>query len=68
MSSPIYKVTEVVGTSSQSVTDAIQNAISRTSSTVRNLRWFEVVEVRGEVANAKVTHYQVKMKIGFTLE
>ena len=68
MSSPIYKVAEVVGTSSQSVTDAIQNAISRTSSTVRNLRWFEVVEVRGEVANAKVTHYQVKMKIGFTLE
>ena len=68
MSSPIYKVTEVVGTSSQSVTDAIQNAISRTSSTVRNLRWFEVVEVGGEVANAKVTHYQVKMKIGFTLE
>jgi flavin-binding protein dodecin len=64
----VYKILELVGTSSESVTDAIQNAIARASSTVRNIRWFEVVQVRGDVSGGKVGHYQVTLKVGFTLE
>ena len=64
----VYKLVELVGTSPTSVSDAIQNAITRASATVRNIRWFEVVQVRGEVADGKVAHYQVTLKLGFTLE
>lgn len=68
MSDHIYKLVDLVGTSSESVTDAIQNAITRASATIRNIRWFEVVQVRGDVSGGKVAHYQVTLKVGFTLE
>jgi flavin-binding protein dodecin len=69
MTEHVYKVVELVGTSKASVSEAIQTAISRASSTVRNLRWFEVVQVRGAVGDdGKVDHYQVTLKAGFTLE
>ena len=58
----------LVGTSGTSVSDAIQNAIARVTTTVRNVKWFEVVQVRGEVKDGKVGHYQVTLKIGFTLD
>jgi hypothetical protein len=64
----IYKVIEMVGTSTKSVDDAIQNAIARASKTLKNLRWFEVAQVRGHIEGAKIGHYQVTIKIGFTLE
>jgi dodecin len=64
----IYKLVDLVGTSSESVTDAIQNAITRASATIRNIRWFEVIQVRGDVADGKVGHYQVTLKVGFTLD
>jgi len=68
MAEHVYKLIELVGTSSQSVSDAIEQAISRASATVRNIRWFEVVQVRGEVTDTKVGHYQVTLKVGFTLD
>lgn len=68
MADHVYKLVDLVGTSRESVTDAIQNAIARASATIRNIRWFEVVQVRGEVSDGKVGHYQVTLKVGFTLE
>jgi dodecin len=68
MSKHVYKKLELVGSSPDGVEDAINNAIARCGESVRNLRWFEVTQVRGEIAEGKVTHYQVTMKIGFTLE
>jgi dodecin len=64
----IYKIVELVGTSPESVTDAIQNAITKASATIRNIRWFEVIQVRGDVSDGKVAHYQVTLKVGFTLD
>jgi dodecin len=65
----VYKVVELVGSSRTGVDDAIRTAIARASATLRNLRWFEVVQVRGAVApDGKVDHYQVTLKAGFTLE
>ncbi|WP_043343173.1 dodecin [Belnapia moabensis] len=68
MTEHVYKLVELVGTSGTSVSDAIQNAITRVTTTVRNVKWFEVVQVRGEVKDGKVGHYQVTLKIGFTLD
>ena len=68
MSENVYKLVELVGSSKESVSDAIQNAITRASATIRNLRWFEVIQVRGMVTEGKVDHYQVTLKVGFTLE
>lgn len=68
MSDRNYKVVEVVGTSPSSIEDAITGAIERTSKTVRDVRWFDVIETRGHVVDGKVDHYQVALKIGFTLE
>jgi dodecin len=68
MSDHVYKVVEIVGSSSKGTDDAIQNAIARASKTLKNLDWFEVVETRGHLANGKVGHYQVTLKIGFRLE
>ncbi|AWN40624.1 dodecin [Methylobacterium durans] len=68
MSEHVYKVVELVGSSTESIEDAIQGAITRASQTVRNLRWFEVLETRGQVADGKVQHYQVTLKVGFTME
>ena len=67
MSDHIYKLVELVGSSPSSIEDAIQTAISRASSTIDNVRWFEVTETRGHVEDGKVTHYQVTVKVGFTL-
>jgi dodecin len=68
MTDHTYKIVELVGTSSESVTSAIQSAITKASATVRNIRWFEVIQVRGDVAGGKVGHYQVTLKVGFTLD
>ena len=67
MSDHVYKIVELVGSSPTSIEDAIQGAISRASSTVDNIRWFEVTDTRGHVDNGKVSHYQVTIKVGFTL-
>jgi hypothetical protein len=68
MSDHVYKAVELVGSSTSSTRDAIQTAINRADRTLRNLRWFEVVQTRGQVENGKVQHYQVLLKAGFTLE
>lgn len=68
MTENVYKLVELVGSSTKSISDAIENAITRASSTIRNVRWFEVVQMRGGVENGKVAHYQVTLKIGFTLD
>jgi hypothetical protein len=67
MSDNIYKVIEIVGSSTDSIEDAIQKAIARASSTIRDIGWFEVKETRGHVEGGRVAHYQVTLKIGFTL-
>ncbi len=62
-----YKVTEVVGTSTESVDTAIRNAVEKASQTLRNLNWFEVTEIRGHLKDGAVAHFQVTMKVGFRL-
>jgi flavin-binding protein dodecin len=64
----VYKILELVGSSEKSVEDAIQNAITRASKTIRSVKWFEVVQIRGHVEEGSVRHYQVSMRVGFTLE
>jgi len=68
MSEHTYQITEIVGTSPDGVDAAIRNAISRASRTVRNLGWFEVGQIRGEVVDGQVAHVQVQMKVGFRLD
>lgn len=68
MSDHIYKTIELVGSSSQGVEDAVQKAVAKTSESLRNLRWFEVLETRGHIEGGRVVHWQVTLKIGFTLE
>lgn len=68
MSNHVYKVIEVAGSSPTSIEDAIQNAVAMASKSLRNLDWFEVIETRGQIANGKVAHYQVVMKIGFKID
>ncbi|MFL5252139.1 MAG: dodecin [Rhodopila sp.] len=68
MTEHVYKVVELVGTSEESVTKAIDRAITKASETLRHLGWFEVVQVRGHVEDGKVAHYQVTIKAGFRLE
>ncbi|MBN1267109.1 MAG: dodecin domain-containing protein [Anaerolineales bacterium] len=68
MDSPVYKMIEVVGTSTKSVDDAIQNAVSRASDTVRKMQWFEVSEMSGRIKDGSVSQFQVKLKIGFSIE
>jgi len=67
MSDNVYKVIEIVGSSETSIEDAVEGAVARAASTIRDIRWFEVVETRGHVEGGKVAHYQVTLKIGFTL-
>jgi flavin-binding protein dodecin len=64
----IYKILELVGSSEKSIEDAIQNAITRASRTIREMKWFEVVQTRGHIEGGKVAHYQVTLRVGFTLE
>lgn len=68
MPDPVYKVVELVGSSSTSTDDAIRNAIETAAKTLRHIGWFEVVQTRGHVAEGKVAHFQVTLKVGFTLE
>ena len=68
MSEHVYKSIELVGSSTRSMEDAIQRAIGKAAQTVRNLRWFEVLDTRGHIEGGKVAHWQVTLKIGFTLE
>ena len=67
MSDNVYKIIEIVGSSPTGIEDAIEQAIGRASSTLEELRWFEVKETRGHVENGRVAHYQVTLRIGFTL-
>ena len=64
----VYKILELVGSSETSIEDAIKNAISRASKTIREMKWFEVVQTRGHIEGTKVGHYQVTLRVGFTLE
>jgi hypothetical protein len=68
MSQHVYKTIELVGSSSTGIEDAVQGAIAKASETVRNLRWFELTETRGHIEGGKVAHWQVTLRIGFTLE
>lgn len=68
MSNHVYKKIELVGSSPTSIEDAIQNAVQTASRTIRNMRWFEVVETRGHIEDGAVAHYQVTLNIGFTLD
>jgi flavin-binding protein dodecin len=64
----IYEIVELVGSSPDSIEDAIKSALARARQTLRNLRWFEVVETRGHIEDGEVHHYQVTLKVGFTLD
>jgi flavin-binding protein dodecin len=68
MSNRVYRVTEVVGTSPESIEQAIVNGVERASRTLRHLDWFEMTQVRGQVKDGTVEHYQVGLKLGFRLE
>jgi dodecin len=68
MSDHVYKTVELVGSSTSGVEDAVRSAVARASETLRNLRWFEVMETRGHIEGGQVAHWQVTLKIGFTLE
>ena len=68
MSDHIYKIIEIVGSSKKSSDDAIQNAVAKAGKSVHNLRWFEVTDTRGHLEDGKIAHYQVTVKIGFTLD
>jgi flavin-binding protein dodecin len=68
MSEHVYKIIELTGSSETSLEGAIQNAVARAAKTVRNMRWFQVIETRGHIENGQVAHWQVTIKIGFTLD
>ena len=68
MTNHVYKILEIVGSSETSIEDAISTAIAHANKTVRNMDWFEVMQTRGHIVNGKIGHYQVTLKIGFTLE
>ncbi len=68
MTNRTYRVSEIVGTSSDGIDHAIRNGVERASRTLRHLDWFEVTEVRGQVKDGQVEHFQVGMKVGFRLE
>ena len=68
MSKPVYKIIEITGASPDSIQDAVRVAVAKAAETVRNLEWFEVIETRGDIADQKLTHFQVTVKIGFRLD
>lgn len=68
MSNHVYKMIELTGSSEKSIEDAIQNAVSKAAQSVRNMRWFQIIETRGHIDNGQIQHWQVTIKIGFTLE
>jgi len=68
MKDPVYKLIELTGTSNTSIEDAVDKAIKRAHQTLKNLSWFQVMETRGNIAAGKVHHWQVTIKVGFTVE
>jgi dodecin len=64
----VYKTIELVGSSTRGMEDAVQKAIAKAAETVRNLRWFEVLDTRGHIEEGKIAHWQVTLKLGFTLD
>ena len=68
MSEHVYKLLELAGSSPVSIEDAVQKAIAKAHQTVRNVHWFTITETRGHVVDGKVAHWQVSLKVGFTLE
>jgi dodecin len=68
MNDHVYKLIELTGSSQASLEDAIQNAVSRAAQTVRNMRWFEVIETRGYIEDNQIAYWQVTIKIGFTID
>lgn len=68
MSDRTYRVTEIVGTSTESLQQAVRNGVERAAQTIRHLDWFEVTQIRGHIVDGEVEHFQVSMKIGFRLE
>ena len=68
MSEHVYKTVEIVGSSTASADDAVRRAVARAAQTIRQLRWFKVTDTRGHIENDVIAHWQVTVKIGFTLE
>jgi flavin-binding protein dodecin len=68
MADHIYKKIELVGSSPKGIEDAVKNALNRAKKTIRNMRWFEITETRGYLEEGKIAHWQVTLKVGFTLE
>ncbi|MCS0605788.1 dodecin family protein [Streptomyces sp. LP11] len=68
MSNHTYRVTEIVGTSHEGLDQALRNGIARASRTLRNLDWFEVTQIRGQIENGEVEHFQVGLKVGFRID
>jgi dodecin len=68
MANHVYKLIELTGSSTIGIEDAIENAITKASATIRNIHWFHVTETRGHVEAGKVAHWQITIKVGFTLE
>jgi flavin-binding protein dodecin len=68
MSNHVYKMIELTGSSDKGIEEAIQNAVAKAGETVRNMRWFQVMDTRGHIDNNQVQHWQVTIKIGFTME
>jgi len=68
MSDHVYKTIELVGSSNKGMEDAVEKAVGKAAATVRNLRWFEVLDTRGHIDGGRVVHWQVTVKLGFTLE
>ncbi|MEU4690326.1 dodecin [Actinoplanes sp. NPDC023714] len=68
MTNHVYRLSEIVGSSPDSVEDAIRTAIAKANRTVRNIEWFETKEIRGQVVDGDVAHFQVRLKIGFRVE
>lgn len=68
MSDATYRIIELTGTSSEGVTEAMQNGVARANRTLRNLDWIEVAAIRGHVADGRIAHFQVSMKVGFRMD
>ena len=68
MTNHTYRVTEIVGTSPDGIESAVRNAVARAGETLRNLDWFEITEVRGQIDGSEVAHWQVGLKVGFRLD
>jgi dodecin len=68
MQDHVYKILELVGSSEKSIEDAVQNAITRAAKTIREMKWFEIVQTRGHIEDGTVRHYQVTLRVGFTLD